>query len=405
MPASESDQDELSRQEDGEEEIVDLENCTYCKMEFQENDKGYLCDICLRKIHKQCVDLAPSEVKCMPLLKRRLTLLCKSCQEAAAKSANIYKLLLSMKKEMNSLKEEIKHLKTDLKPSSTPDYNMQATYATAASIPTNILKHKKIQTPNIPNIIIKPKNTQGATATKNEMMDAIKPSQLNIAIQKMQTTKTGGIEIKCNSIQDAQKFKKAAEEKLGDSYQIEETKLKNPQIKITGFDKNMTNIEVEQAVKKQNSFISENELFEVVHIKTNSKSNKRTIFIDCSPTNFQRLISVGKVFIDWERYSLYENVKPPQCYQCWGFYHKNTNCTSKVVCSHCAKEHPRRECPYVKTKQNLMCHNCKSANDKYKTTYSTDHEASSIDCPTYQYHTKIISSRINYGQAYGYNDQ
>lgn len=402
MLASESDQDELSLQDDGAENM-DLENCTYCEMEFQENDKGYLCDICLRKIHKQCADLAPSEVKCMPLLKRKLTLLCKSCQEAAAKSVNTYKLLLSMKNEIISLKQELKHLKTDLRPSSTPVYNMQATYATTASMPTNILKYKQDQASNIPNIIIKPKNAQEATATKTELMDAIKPSQLNIAIQKMQTTKTGSIEIKCNSIQDAQKLKEAAEKKLGDSYQIEETKLKNPQIKITGFDKNMTNIEVEQAVRKQNNFIAENELFEVVHIKTDTRSNKKTIFIDCSPTNFQRLISVGKVFIDWERYSLYENVKPPQCYQCWGFYHKNTNCTSKVVCSYCAKEHPRRECPYVKTGQNLMCQNCKSSNEKYKTTYSTNHEASSRDCPTYQYHTKIIRSRINYGQAYGYN--
>lgn len=405
MSANESEQDEIFRMDDGGREDADLENCTCCGMEYQENDRGYLCDICLRKIHKQCADLAPSEVKCMPLLKRRLTLLCKSCQEAAAKSADIYKLLLSMKNEIHSLRQELQQLKTDLKPSSTPDHSVHTTYATVASMPTNILEHKKAQTPNIPSIIIRPKNTQEADATKTELMNAIKPSQLNIAIQKMQTTKTGSVEIKCNSIQDAQKFKRAAEERLGGSYRIEETKLRSPQIKIIGFNKNMSNVEVEQAVRNQNSFIAEDELFEVVHVKTNTKSNKKTIFIDCSPTNFHRLISVGKVFIDWERYSLYENVKPPQCYQCWGYYHKNTNCTSKVVCSYCSREHPRRDCPYVKTKQNLMCRNCKSANDKYKTAYSTNHEASSPDCPTYQYHTKIIKSRINYGRAYGYNGQ
>ncbi|CAG9773718.1 unnamed protein product [Ceutorhynchus assimilis] len=147
-----------------------------------------------------------------------------------------------------------------------------ATYATVASMPTNSLKQKNLQTKNIPNILIKPKNTQEATTTKTELMDAIKPSQLNIAIKKIQSTKKGSIEIKCNSIQDVQKLKKAAVEKLGVSYQIEETKLKNPQIKITGFDKNMTNIEVEQAIKNQNNLIAENELFEVVHIKTNTKS-------------------------------------------------------------------------------------------------------------------------------------
>ena len=56
----------------------------------------------------------------------------------------------------------------------------------------------------------------------------------------MQSTRTGNIMIKCNDISDTQKLKKYAEETLKDDYKIEETKLKNPQIKIVGFNQDMT---------------------------------------------------------------------------------------------------------------------------------------------------------------------
>lgn len=101
-----------------------------------------------------------------------------------------------------------------------------------------------------------------------------------------------------------------------------------------------------------------------------------------------------KLYIGWERCPVYEDISVPQCYNCCGYYHKNTNCNNKTVCGYCGGEHNKKECQ----KQVKKCNNCENANKKYKTDYAINHEADSKDCPSYKYHLQILKNKIDYSQ-------
>lgn len=368
------------------------EDCPSCREPV--GDTSYICDICLSRIHKKCASLSPSEIRCMPLQNRRLALVCCFCKNNLSKSRELHELVSLLRDEVLQLKTEINSLKTITNTNYTSLCTAQTTtYADIAS--SRKINGTKLNQ-NIPSVIIKPKKQQSRDATELDVKTHIDPSELKISVKKIQTTRNGNIMIKCNDVTDTQKLKKYAQETLKDNYEIEETKLKNPQIKIVGFKQDMTMNEVEQSIKNQNSFYC-NELLKITYIKEN-KNNTRTLYAECDAALFDKIMAQGKINIKWQRYRVYENINPPQCYNCWGFYHKNTNCVNKTICSYCGMEHTRRECQLFQTQQGKKCKNCELANLKYKTGYDLNHEASDTDCPTYKYHTQIMRSKINYGQ-------
>jgi len=377
---------------DSESEEHPEEDCPGCKKPV--GDSCYICDICLFKIHKKCANLSPSEIRCMPLQNRRLTLICISCKKNLSTSKELYDLVSLMRNEILELKTEINELRATVSTSYATLGGVQ-TYADVTTY-TNRLNGAK-STQNVPNIIIKPKKQQSSDITKQDVTKCVNPSKLQIGVRKIQSTRTGNIMIKCNDVSDTRKLKKYAEETLKDNYEIEETKLKNPQVKIVGFNQDMTKNDIEQSIKNQNSFYC-NELFKITYIKKN-KNNTKTLYAECDATLFAKLMSRKKVYIEWERYQVYENISPLQCFNCWGFYHKNSNCENETACSYCGREHPRRDCPLVQSEQGKKCKNCELANLRYRTGYDVSHEASDVDCPTYKYHIQVMRSKINYEQS------
>lgn len=150
-----------------------------------------------------------------------------------------------MKQEITELKNEINNLKT------SKDTNCMAPFSYADITSSNKANGGKSQ--NIPSVVVKPKKQQNSDTTKQDVKTCINPSKLQISVEKIQSTKNGNIIIKCNDIIDTQKLKKYAEETLKDNYEIEETQLKNPQVKIVGYNQEMTISEIEQSIKNQNS--------------------------------------------------------------------------------------------------------------------------------------------------------
>lgn len=169
-----------------------------------------------------------------------------------------------------------------------------------------------------------------------------------------------------------------------------------PKIKITGYTGDMDMKEIEECIKKQNQIITSEDEFKITYIKK-SKNKNSTIFAECTPRLFHRIMNVKKLFLDWERLPVYEDIKVPRCYKCQDYYHKNTNCQNKTVCEFCAEEHNVSECP----RQNKKCKNCMIANTKYNQKHELNHEASDPNCPSYKYLLNILKTKLDYGQQNG----
>lgn len=367
--------------------------CDVCKQAA----RTFKCDNCLKKLCKGCAALTSSEVKVIELKDRVMKFFCIDCNDFhGLKLLNDLvqskqEIILSKDEIISLLKQEVKDLKSKIEANQTP------TIPSFAEVVNNN-STVPMKTKNRPNLIIKPKGTQDSQETKTDIMENIKPADINVSIDKTRSSHHGSLIIKCNDTESVTKLKNEIKQKLGDYYEVEETKLRNPQIKIVGYPaKNeSTTEEIEKSIRMQNSFFNDEDSFKITFIKE-TKLNKLTIFAECSPNLFKKIMWTKKVYIGWERYPAYENLAVKQCFKCYAYYHKSPDCPNETTCSYCGGEHNRRDCNLSQSKENRKCVNCERSNKKYKTNHNLKHEATDPQCPTNLYHLEVLKSKINYG--------
>lgn len=366
------------------------DSCSNCKQIIIENEQHYKCDLCVRKLHKACTTLSASEIKCMPLQKRLLILLCNECKTTLANAPLLVQLMGEMKNELISLKNEIQSLKVEI---NTKRNLNEIKWPTGSSEKTFSDAVKTTQTSQSPSLIIKPKQKQSSEETKKDLKLNIEPSQLNIGIKNVRETKQGCIVIKCIAQNDIEKLKQSAENRLGKNYNIETMKLKLPRMKIVGYRGTSNMEELENIIKKQNTWIEDIDRINITYIKEVKNKKTSTIFFECSPNLYWKLMDHKKICIGWERYTVFENLSVKRCFKCQEFYHKSNDCENEVSCEYCAGHHETSAC----TKQIQRCKNCVTANNKFKLNYNIAHAASDPKCPSTMYHTNLLKSRIDYG--------
>lgn len=194
--------------------------------------------------------------------------------------------------------------------------------------------------------------------------------------------------LKCSTKHESEMLANAMEGTLGDSYTVEKTKMRRPRVKIPGFNQEMSDDEIADSIKSQNQVKGD---VKVVHIRKKG-SGLKTVFCECTPDSFARLMSMRRVFIGWKRYSVYEDLDIQRCFQCQGYYHKRAACRNGVVCRKCSGQHETAGC----TSQDKCCKNCTVANVKYGRSYDINHEAVDADCPVYRYHLQNLKNKIEY---------
>lgn len=355
------------------------------------------CDSCKVQLCKTCACLTSSEVKVLQLRDRIMLFRCKKCngldtitllQNTIGDKANI----IESKDEIIALlKEQIKELELKLNKDSRPAEKIlysQVVHNTKAATSMNWGLN------NVPTLIIKPKRKQNMDKTYKDLKDKINPSEIKVGIKGTRTTANGNVIVKCQSRTDLENLKKEAERKLTE-YDIQTSKMRKPRIRIVGYEGTLSNKEVETFIREQNQFIEERDELEITFMKRNKKNNHCVIFGECSPSLFHKFMSERKIFIGWERYSVYEDIGITRCFKCQEHYHKHDECTKKQTCEYCSGEHDIRDCQ----KSRKACGNCLKANDKFKLDYPTDHAANDPACHSYQYLINILRSKIDYGNT------
>lgn len=366
----------------------ELDKCPNCTKTVNKNDQFYPCDLCLLNVHKNCANLSPSEVKCMPLQKRLLTFLCQECKKFLGRTSDIYNIIEEMRNEIKEVKTNLNELTNKLheqKPVQETNLNIKS-YSQVLKNETYTFNAQQ------PTLIIKPKSKQDTEKAKTDIKTKINPGNLKVGIKNMKTTKQGSVILKCNSKQEIETIKNAAESSLGDNYTIEIPKKRTPKVKIIGYTGNSAIKEIEENIRNQNQWIEPDDTYKVDYIHKIKNRNCSKIFLDCCPKLFSKLMNKKKVCINWERYPVYEDLNITRCFTCQGYNHKSNKCNKKQVCEYCAGEHYNNMC----TKQYRKCNNCAMANIQFHKQYDTDHTASDPNCPSTRYHIEIMRSRINY---------
>lgn len=362
--------------------------CTGCKqiktVTKDTKNPCFPCDSCRSLYCGECSELSPSEIKCMPLQKRLLKFHCFKCRRYEL--VDLLENTIADKDELIKAKDEIiELLRGKLDQLGTEHEPSKPSYAAA-------LLHKRQQREaggyNCPEIVIKPRESQDASKTLDDINQSVNPATLKVGIARMKASKSGVVVVKCASKQESATMIDAMRSGLDDSYNIAMSKMRRPRIKIPGFKQEMTGDEIEESIKCQNKLVGD---IKVVYIRR-KKSEMNTIICECSPEVFSTLVAMRRVCIGWERYPVYEDLEVPRCFRCQGFYHKKSVCRNDLVCIRCSGRHEAGDCP----SQTKCCRNCVVANRKYGKEYDTNHETTDTGCPVYKYHLQVLKNRTEY---------
>lgn len=363
------------------------------------NVKNFQCDGCEASVCIKCSKVTASEIKVLELRNGRvLKFLCAKCLHSDTFTL-LHQTIDDKETIINSKEEIIALLKAKVADLESAIQKQNCTPQLYSAIVQNHVKNEETikLNNNIPQIMIIPKQTQKAEATKRDLLKHIRPSEIKVGIKNTRELKNGGVILNCYNKQDVEKLRKEAVSKMK-HYEVQLTKLKMPKIKIPGYDGGMDINELETNIREQNTFIDEQDKITVTYLKPNKRNKTYTIYCDVSPLLFHKAMNMKKVIINWERYPVFEELSIQRCFCCQEHYHKSNKCPNqKSICEHCAEQHPSAEC----SKTKLRCVNCVKANQKHGLNYDANHAAGDPECPSYKYLMQVLRSKIDYGDFNG----
>ena len=240
-------------------------------------------------------------------------------------------------------------------------------------------------------LIIKPKD--GKNIEGNEIKNAIKtnidPVELEVGISKMKTIKNG-LTITCETKEESEKIQKEFESKMGINYEIKHIERKKPKIKIVGIDEELTKDELKRKIKNQNSAVKMSDM-EIVVIK--KMKTKYMAIVEVDAGVYDIIMKMGKLKIGWCLCPIYEYVSVLRCYKCFGYNHKQGDCTRDQCCARCGgKNHQTSECKETV----LKCVNCEAMNRKLNLNLDCGHTVYDIKCPVYVRNIERRRERVEY---------
>lgn len=247
---------------------------------------------------------------------------------------------------------------------------------------------------NVPYIICKPKIVQDCSITKSDIQNKVNIGRRSIGVESMKNRKDGSVFIKCNTNKSREQLKCALVESMGEGYEVDETRMRQPAVFIGNLDENIDSESLIDSIKSQNDFITEEDQMQLSLLRKNRRKNGQFAIIQCNRSAFNKLIKAGRVYVGLRRCPLHENLSVLRCYKCYKFNHKGKDCkyVGDKRCSKCAGTHRHDECSSNLTK----CMNCLDSNEKYGTRYSVDHEVLDVNCPLHKIQLDRQKERTDY---------
>lgn len=247
-----------------------------------------------------------------------------------------------------------------------------------------------------PIIIVKPKDKeQKNTVTKDEIKQNIDP--VDFGVTGIRNFKQGAVIVECKNINATKKMEEQILSKMGEKYDVNTPKPKNPKLKIIGLSDKYTPEEIVSKIKMQNDYLqtidSKIEIKFIKEVKTKRGDVNYTIFTEVDGKTYHRMLQEGKVNIGWDRCRVFDNISLLKCYKCNGYMHKAQDCRSEKACSRCSGSHDNDN---ENCQRDIQCVNCKKMNDRLKLQLPTNHFAWSDECSVHMRKIEAEKKKIDF---------
>lgn len=244
-------------------------------------------------------------------------------------------------------------------------------------------------------LIVKPKKEQESETTRKIVKKKVNIKDLAVGITKLRKGGKGSVILGCESETEIKQLKVTVSEKLGKDFEIMEPKKIKPKLKVLNVDEDEMKLKDEdliETIKKQNNFDGNERGFYIRVVKRidnvrrggiarTSRRNKEedSLILEVDEETHELILKRGKINIGWKKCMVFNHYSVRRCSNCWGYYHIAKNCTRQETCHKCAGDHKTSECTTAKKK----CVNCMYKNKTYNLQIKEEHDALSVECPTY----------------------
>lgn len=178
-------------------------------------------------------------------------------------------------------------------------------------------------------VIVKPKDNQQSAVTIVDIKSKITFKVVKVnGFLKM---KDGGVAINCPSQAESIKIIEMAQNKVGEKYSVEIPVPFKPRMKILNVFDEMTDEEVVDNLKSQNTALENTDIVVKAVIKRNNRNNKTDVngfdvIIEADQDACDTMLSMQSVNLGWSRCRIIEHIYVKRCFKCCGYGHLSADC-------------------------------------------------------------------------------
>ncbi|CAH2015914.1 unnamed protein product [Acanthoscelides obtectus] len=265
-------------------------NCASCHSLVNRSKPGIPCDgFCEQSFHISCVGI-PSDV--LKIIKTPgLFWYCPTCSQ---QKKDFDRVFIKIDDKVDTLIADVYNIFSEAKGHliNKVDETLEQTVSQRVPGPSASYANTLKKTVNV---IVTPKNNdQSHSATRLRISQSVDPVDNNIRFSQVKNIKNGGILIKCDGSDDANKLKDLASRHLSADYEVKEVRKFNPRLKIVGMSQCIEKEELCTMLKSQNNaFHAESEcsVLKVWPTKKSATVYQAILDVDC--TTYANVLNQG----------------------------------------------------------------------------------------------------------------
>ncbi|XP_061719986.1 uncharacterized protein LOC133527111 [Cydia pomonella] len=227
---------------------------------------------------------------------------------------------------------------------------------------------------------------------------------IGVGIKSVRETRNKKVIISCDSNEDRQKLSTAIKTQTT-NITVGIPKMRNPSLRIIGVIPEYASAKIEDAMIKQNvrlldGIADEHKTVRYVRAVKGRNDSVRNAIVEVSPQMWTAMQG-QKVRIGYQSVMAVDQSPVLQCFKCFGFGHRASECKSDARCAYCAEHHDTRSCNNRETVSR--CVNCVNRNCNERDCM---HSAFSQTCPEWIKwdRNKTTLSSIDGYDIYQYSD-
>lgn len=418
----------------------DRKRCKKClkNLNSRSEEPRIICAICKDHYHIQCSEIDEEMFKLLSV-SQHVIYTCTTCMNAIDKNKDINDIMCIFEQKMSvmmhNFTEQIKNVFKEIDAMKSKINDMSKN--TPMNVKSNLQKRKwsdivnddeqitptlKLRKTNDNRnvisknsdvidkqsyiIVVKPADTNDITESHKDMMKKIVTTTvnpINDPVLSFRFTSKGKMIIKCKDNESVKNMKEKLNDKLGDTYVVDEPQKSKPTLRINNIDEldYLNDEELLNSIRKQNrEIISDESKIEIIKVQGHEVMNRKneckkwySAIIQLDKSTFDLIVRKKAIKIGWSYCRVNVNHNITRCYKCNGYNHKAVECQeSNHMCPKCAGPHKVHECK----SGEIKCCNCARLNTRTGLNVPINHYSWSERCSVYQRKCEKLSSRVRY---------